>query len=374
MIAANALSLIRMLLVMTLGVCSMLWVDYSSELSMYCGAAADCQIVRLSPFAYPLGVPLPAVALVGLLAILVLSFPKTTTFRAMFVIALALIGVGSLTLLALQAFVIKAFCPLCVTVDITLALTAVLGWRYRRKLKPRWFKMWAWILLALAAIAAPIWWSRTQPPPPLPPAVASLYDDGKVNVVLFADFMCPHCKALHPRLLGALDSIAGDKKNLISFFHTRHSPTDRVDLSASYVCAEAQQKGEPMAELLFAEQGRFGDAHTLAAKLNLSIGRFETCLQDPATQALLQRNEHMMHEAGIEAFPTLFIGDARMVGDVSTDRLEKATRSAIKGQSSSVEVQRSQWLILGLFLVVVAVCMSGRIASGGRKRTSTHID
>ena len=370
MIAANALSFIRLLLLVALGVSSALWVDYASGVPTFCGVASGCEAVRATQFAYPFGIPLPAIAVVGLFAIFCLSFVRGTTSRAVFCIALALVGVLALSFLVIQAFVIGEFCSLCVAVDTSLIAAAVLAWVHRRGMNSVWLKPWAWFALALSVIAAPFLWTQTQPPPALPSGITDLYESNKVNAVLFADFACPHCKALHPRLVAAFDSIDDGKANLVSYYHGRHQKNEAVDLNASYLCAQSQQASREMAALLFRKQGRFGDARSLAAELQLDIDRFEHCLTAPETKTLLKANEDFMHGVGITGFPTLFIGNSRLVGDVSDDRLNEAITEALVYEEEPTQTLSKRALFGGSILWFILVIGLGRIASDRQNRAS----
>lgn len=113
-----------------------------SAVSQVCGAGADsgCAAVARSAWAAPLGVPLAAVGLafcasLALLLALGLSDAqpehRAAAARAAFV-ALAAALVVDLGLLALQAFVIGAFCTLCLSTYVLNAGALVLLWPARR--------------------------------------------------------------------------------------------------------------------------------------------------------------------------------------------------------------------------------------------------
>ena len=357
MVTRNALTWIRLLLVVAIAASAMLAVDYASALPTFCGAESGCEQVRASTFSHIAGVPLPVIGVTGLSALLVMSLLAGVNLRAVFVISLLGGGVVAVALLAIQALVIGEFCWLCVIVDVSVILAALLAWSFRRTSEPGLLASWAWIALGALAIATPLFWTRTQPTPRPPQAILDFYQSDKINAVLFADFKCPHCKALHPRLLAAFDSIPAEKRNLHSFFHVQHEDATEVDLSGAYVCATKQNKGRAMAELMFEQQGRFGDTRSLADKLGLDIASFEGCLGNDATKKVLKRNDKLLHDAGVLGFPTLYVGENKLVGNVSDDRLNEAIAAATVNEPAPEPLDPKRLLATALVVAVVIVVL-----------------
>lgn len=102
-----------------------------------CGPVGGCDAVLSSPYGNLLGVPLGFYASLLWLAALLVSHDRLRR------LALALLALGSLTLLGLQAFVLRAFCPWCLA-HAVFALLSYPGWRA----KGHWSAVLAALLLA----------------------------------------------------------------------------------------------------------------------------------------------------------------------------------------------------------------------------------
>lgn len=78
---------------------------------------SGCEIVRKSPYAYPFGVPVPAVGLVGYSLLALLAFLRTTSTdqRLLYaILGMATFGVGFVSWFTyMELFVIKGVCTWC---------------------------------------------------------------------------------------------------------------------------------------------------------------------------------------------------------------------------------------------------------------------
>ena len=110
--------------------------------------------------------------------------------------------------------------------------------------------LWAF---AAAVTLAPILWHAIKPPPAIPKPVAALYQPGKINVIEFADFECPYCRRLHA-ILDPLVDAAGDRVNFVRLQRPLSQHVYAEHAARAALCAEAQGKGEAMADRLFAEK------------------------------------------------------------------------------------------------------------------------
>jgi protein-disulfide isomerase len=282
-------------------------------------AADGCAAVRASAWAHPLGLPLPVVGLVFFAAALVLAAmgPRAATARR----ALALTGgVGALGLLGVQAFVIGAWCKLCLVADLAaLAHAVVVGLSRAPWTPPRR------IVLAMAGALAVVIPLAATPPAPAttvtaPADLAGEIVPGQVVVVDFVDFECPFCRAFHERLRAAMDQ-AGVPVRLVR----KMVPLDRhpgaLPAALAWCCADAQGRGDPMAEALIAlpvaELTPDGCAR-LAASLGLDMDRYAADLRDPATRARIDTDRALARDAGIHSLPTIFIAGEAFVGASAT--------------------------------------------------------
>lgn len=127
--------LIRMLLLTAAGISAyLLSVSLSGGAAVGCGPGSGCDEVLKSRWAYFLGVPVSALALIVDLTLLFLTFacgtkssPKQRRGSWEIIVPGAIIVLGSaLWFVALQAFVVQRFCPWCMAAHICGALAAVL--------------------------------------------------------------------------------------------------------------------------------------------------------------------------------------------------------------------------------------------------------
>lgn len=359
------LSLYRLLVLITVLVSALLYVHYLDPVdSALCGSDGGCEVVRRSGWVY-FGSPYVNIPLLGIVAygvLFVLSLGTLTPARANLLRWLSgLGGILAIGFVLLQALVIKAFCWMCLVVDtaaIAAAFTAVAAHAALDRQRPL-LATWSWAGLLVACAASPILWYAVRPEPAVPPLVRALYVPGKLNVIEFADFQCPHCRSLH-QILKPLLHEYGDRVH----FKRLHMPlpfhTQARAAAAAALCAEDQGKGEPMADLLF--ERRLGEEHypAYARELGLDAQRFESCLKDPATDAKIEQDVARFRDSNLRGLPTTFIDQQRIGGAKPIGVFREALEKAALNQPSftmSGGVFLACSLALGVALIV-----------GGRRR------
>lgn len=95
-----------------------------------CLAGSDCDVVRASAYGRVVGLPVAAFGVVYFLTVLGLAIPSAVTtsvsWRQPLLQTLAGVGVGAAVLfVALQAFVIRAWCPYCLVADLAALVVGV---------------------------------------------------------------------------------------------------------------------------------------------------------------------------------------------------------------------------------------------------------
>jgi hypothetical protein len=167
-------------------------------------------------------------------------------------------GAWAIWLIALQAFVIDAWCKLCLIADpvtIALAIVVVAGASTIR------FTIWraALAIPAVGAVLLPLaLWARPVAPvdpdlPGLPECVAREQAPGRVTIVEFVDFECPFCRAMQERLTEALRRDPREVKlvrKMVPLPQHKHALVAAV----AWCCADLQGHGDAMAEALFAAE------------------------------------------------------------------------------------------------------------------------
>ncbi len=67
----------------------------------------------------------------------------------------------------------------------------------------------------------------------------------------------------------------------------------------------------------------------LATSVGLELGRYRACIDDPATDARIERDRAVFKEAGGFALPTIWIGDQQLVGAQTAGALATALERAL---------------------------------------------
>ncbi len=369
--SAHWLFLLRLCCVVALAASAALFVDYATLNPAFCTAAdSGCGAVRHSGYGYlPIGpgIPVPDVGLAGFGMLLLASLFGSLAQRRVMLLALAGVGglAGSIFIL-LQALKIGRFCEFCLVADtssIVAVVAAVMFWvksagqeeTGRPDLAP-----WAWVVLGALAVAAPLAWPRLRPRPPVPPAIAALYKPGKINVVEFADFECPYCRMLHPQLQKLFAAYAG-QVNFVRLNMPLSQHLHAHDAARAYVCAEAQGKGDVMANALFeAEELTPSATRRLAVGFGVDVDRYDHCIVDPATDAHIDAEQKILHDAGFEGLPTTWVGNQQIIGAQPEDVFRKAFDQAAAGDGGVG--------IPGPIYAIAAALLALGVAFAGRKR------
>jgi uncharacterized membrane protein/thiol-disulfide isomerase/thioredoxin len=360
------LNLYRGLCLAAVLVSALLYVHYTDPGdSSLCGGASGCEAVRQSGFAY-FGSPYLNIPLLGIVAYAVLlldSLGQLTAARVKRIRLMAGVGgVLALGFVVYQALVVGRFCWLCLIVDgcaigaAFVAQAAAPG--TTADAGAPGLRRWAWLALFALALALPLTWPVLQPPSVVPSQVRELFVAGKINVIEFADFQCPHCRRLHPTLKALVEEY-GDRVH----FRRLHMPLASHALAEgaakAAVCGERLGQGEPMADRLF--EGELGPEHYLgyAKELGLDRARFEECLEAPETSKAVDDDIERFHKADLRGLPTTFVGDQLVRGArpmaVFKDAFEQAAQ-----QKQPISVAGELFVAAGVALALLLVWL-GRV-------------
>lgn len=159
-----------------------------------------------------------------------------------------------------------------------------------------------------------------------------------LELVVYSDFQCPHCRALDRSLRsivrdagGALRSVAGhyplDSECNPNVEHSRHPGACRQALAA--ICAGAQDRYADYSERLFEGAESGPDAlRALAASLGLDRSRFDACLVSEKAARSLRESIAEAAARGVRATPTMFLNGMRQVGQLGDADLRCLARAA----------------------------------------------
>jgi uncharacterized membrane protein/thiol-disulfide isomerase/thioredoxin len=377
---------VRLILVFALAVCGAILGEHLFAGS-YCDFRSGCGSVLESPYAQPLGVPLPIVGLVGFGLLYVLTlFPGRGAFVYVGPLALAA-GLAGLALILVQVLVLGKTCELCLLVDgsaIALALVALLGgmlrpaWETARgrragvdtgfadpvraeaapvagwgrestahtpspsplplsgldspgraELPPlSWLGRSAWLAGAVWAVFLPPLLAWVWAPPAVPEQVKDLWVEGKITVVELVDFDCSSCRSAEPQL-EAFRKKMGDQIRFIRLPAPMRAHEQARPAAKAFLAAEKQGKGDKMAAALFAASSRDPEeCRKLAKNLGLDLKQYDRLVDDPATDAQLDATLDWAEATG-RGLPLIWVGDQMLTGLITRESLQIAYRKAL---------------------------------------------
>jgi protein-disulfide isomerase len=152
----------------------------------------------------------------------------------------------------------------------------------------------------------------------------------KVTIVEFADFECPFCRAMAPRVREVLrthpDQVALVYRQYPLAYHAH-----AADAAKASVCAGRQGRFAAMHDLLYARADSLGGVEwpRLAAQAGVTdLGAFGACLRDPATQARIDADVRAATRLGVQGTPTFLVNDRLMRG-AAPGVLESAVERAL---------------------------------------------
>ncbi|MCI0455575.1 MAG: thioredoxin domain-containing protein [Gemmataceae bacterium] len=324
------LLVLRLVALLGLAVSSASLLDYLSPTPVFCGFESGCEAVVQSAYGSIAGIPLAAFGIAGFALFLAVTlFPAHPVSKALGPLAL-LAGVGGMALLLVQALVLEQFCQLCLIADacaLCLALVHLINPRTDTDAagKPR---RWLWAGLAAVAVAAPLGWGWLAPSPAVPEPVRAHWVPDRINIILVTDFDCVTCRQTHPALTEVLKEYAG-QVHFVQLALPMPQNANARPAARTYLCAQAQGKGESMAEALFAADDLTAPGcEKLAARLGLDLTRFRTCVADPATEASLEQAA-WVRTAGVKGLPVIWVQDQRLVGAQTAQSLRAALQRAV---------------------------------------------
>jgi len=307
-------------------------IDYLATTPAFC-AETGCATVRESAWAHPLGVPMPVLGIAFYLVATALAFFDAPRLRK----GLALAGAaGALLLVGLQAFVIHAWCKLCLVADpaaIGYALAVLAG---ATTLRFRWGRAALLAPATLAVIGGLALWTHHAPAtapalPEVPSFVQAAQLPGTAAVVEVVDFECPYCRRMQDRLTTAIAQTAAPVRVVRKMLPLRAHP-HAMPAALAYCCADAQGKGDAMAAALFAappDELTPDGCEKLAASVGCDLARYRQDL--PRAEARVAAEMSEVRAAGIHLLPTLYIGSERVVGAAkSSDELATLLASAAR--------------------------------------------
>jgi protein-disulfide isomerase/uncharacterized membrane protein len=347
-----------------------LLVDYGFG-SGICLTGSGCDVVRASPVAYPLGIPMPLLGL-GFYAVAVgflLADPGRMLFgRSMSAVTLgwSLLGVSVMAALTAYAAIgLRATCSWCLMSavgSVLLAVGAFIAWRRgaaaplpeptssrarRRAMAEsdrsrtsvrRFAGMTATglgaVLVALLALPA----LTAGTPPATANVAASLRPQtgaGPVEVVVFSDFQCPACAIAAP----ILSDLAEGGEITLTY---RYFPLADIHPNATLAAEAAEAAARQGAfwnvhDALFAQQAAWASLpgaealsafEAIAAEAGVDVARWRADLTNISVRDVVAQDRRMAEDLSLSGTPSIFVDGVRYGGRLTPADLAGAVRDA----------------------------------------------
>jgi uncharacterized membrane protein len=356
----SALLVHRLCLLAAIVASAVLVVDYRNIGDpAFCGAGSGCMAVRLAPVTRTIGehlqMPLPNFGLMAFVALFGLAlYARTRPLRLALAVLAGIGGVAGAVLLTVQSRTIGAFCPWCVTVDVSAigaAVAAVLAWLATPKghdaasdplFAPR--ERLGWSGLGAAAVILPFVWGAYPVVPPAPPEIAAEAVPGKLTIVEFTDFECPYCRLLNPVIeeerKAHPDQLALVRKMKPLSMHPGARPA-----ALAYLCAPAAER-DAVAQGLYTvdpdDLTPSGVTH-VAEKAGVDGAAFAKCVDSADALAALAKDETLFEHLGAAGLPRTYVGD-RVIMGYNPDRLRAVVEHELEGKHAELPL----WALFGL--------------------------
>jgi protein-disulfide isomerase len=193
-------------------------------------------------------------------------------------------------------------------------------------------------LVFLIAAAYPRYWEGTRgkgAAANVTPAPGTT-SQGPLVVVVFSDYECPACARAHeetkPLLAGRADVRLAPRQFPLdsdcnpALKHRMHPGS--CDLARVGICAEAQGKLEPMADLLYGNQAAKRPVEELARAAGLDLAKLKACVAAPETEARLRSDIETGIRIGLRATPTFVVGGRLYPGQLPPEVLPPRAAAA----------------------------------------------
>ncbi len=312
-----------------------LLVDYLRPLPLFCSESGGCAQLRASTHAHMMGIPTPAVGVVGYLLMGVLTIARGDASRFLHLVIATFGSLFAGYFLFIQVS-LATYCAYCMTVDISsIILLSLVLFRVRFEADvsfPRGAATAGGVFLL--AVGAPLLSHllvRVQVPPIIAEEMKKT-PPGEVTIVDFIDFECPYCRQTHADFQPTLAQHPG-KYRLVR----KQMPLVRIHPHAmaaarAACCAESFGKGDDMAERLISvplDQLTDDGCTKIATQVGLDEATFRACLSDPATTKKIESDQADFKAAQGHALPTIWINDEVIEGAQGPDALKKAMDHAL---------------------------------------------
>lgn len=132
-----------------------------------------------------------------------------------------------------------------------------------------------------------------------------------VALVVISDFQCPYCRRLHQDVLPAIKTRYVDTGRVRLYHKDFPLPMHKQAFPAALAARCAAHEGRlwPMQDKLYEAPALSPAVYTQAATvLELDRTRFEACMLNPSTRAVVDRDRMEAMRLGVNSTPTVVLG------------------------------------------------------------------
>lgn len=151
---------------------------------------------------------------------------------------------------------------------------------------------------------------------------------GKVTLVEFADYNCPHCKEASK----IFEKLYKKYKGKVNFVYGDYSIIgNSAKIAEAAYCAGKQNKYWQFHHEAFANQGKMDDKKIteVAKKLGLKAKAFAACQKDKATATFVANSKKEGARIGVTSTPTLFLNGRKINVAMTEEAIAKELDAAL---------------------------------------------
>ena len=145
-------------------------------------------------------------------------------------------------------------------------------------------------------------------------------DAAPVVLVEFADFTCPHCGVMAPRLEELFQTHKDSLRYVYRYFplsgpgHENGEPAARAAAAA-----DLQGKFWPLHDAMFANQQHLGpsDLDAMAKAVGIDLNKFHVDMESQAIKDKVANDKKLGESLGVEGTPTIYINGRELAGDLN---------------------------------------------------------
>jgi len=152
-----------------------------------------------------------------------------------------------------------------------------------------------------------------------------------VTVIMFTDFQCSACAAVHPALQKVLKSYADKIRFVVRDFPLTQIHKNAFQAALAANAADAQGKFFEYVEILYQNQAKLDDESLVqyASRLGLDVKRFEADLKSKRFAPLVERDLADGKTYGITGTPTIYVNGVK-IRTFSAENIKRAIERALK--------------------------------------------